>query len=167
MPDIYIFKEYSLYMLCIYNVYTWYIQWHLHIQGIFIVYAMYIQCIYMVYTVTSTYSRNILCIYHVYTMYIHCIYSDIYIFKEYSMYLPCIYNVYTCAEANLNWIYIVYYAYILPGGWCWGGGQGPIPPAPPAITSPGRVLTFILLHSCAHLGFLLLVMWMRRARLEQ
>ncbi len=100
-------------------------------------------------------------------MYIHDIYSDIYIFKEYYMYLPCIYNVYTCADANLNWICIVYYAYILPCGWCWGGGQGPIPPAPPAITSPGRVLTFILLHSCSHLGFLLLVAWMRRARMEQ
>ncbi len=38
--------------------------------------------------------------------------------------------------------------YTPSGGWCCGGGQGPIPPAPPAITSesPGRVITFVLLE---------------------
>ncbi len=47
MPDIYIFKEYSMYISSIYMVYTLYIQWHLHIQGIFYVYTMYIHGIYM------------------------------------------------------------------------------------------------------------------------
>ena len=46
--------------------------------------------------------------------------------------------------------------------WYCGGGQGPIPPHPPAITSPGRVITLILLHSDAHLGFLLLCIWTHR-----
>ncbi len=107
--DIYIFKEYTMYIPCIYM--AWHTQWHLHIQGIFYVYTMYIQCIYMD---------------------IHGI---------------------SCAYAP-------------PGGWCCRGGQGPIPPAPPAMTSPGWIITLIFLHSCIHWRYLLLAKWMRRARLE-
>ncbi len=65
-----------------------------------------------------------------------------------------------------NDIHCILSAYAPPGGWCCGGRQGPIPPAPPAMTSPGRIITLILLHSCWHLGFLLLAKWTRRARLE-
>ncbi len=67
MPDIYIFKEYSLYIpctstysrniLCIYHVYTW-----------------YINCIYSDIYIFKEYSMYIPCIYMVYTMYIHGIY---------------------------------------------------------------------------------------------
>ena len=73
---------------------------------------------------------------------------------------------------HIHYIYITYLLHSImcvfsaPGGWCCGGGQGPIPPDPPAITSPGRVITLILLHCNAHFGFLLLCMWTRRARLE-
>ena len=50
---------------------------------------------------------------------------------EYTLYMHSIIRVYTPS-----------------GGWCCGGGQGPIPQAPPAITSesPGRIITFILLE---------------------
>ncbi len=66
-----------------------------------------------------------LSIYIVYTWYIHNI------FLGFTMYIHSIICVFTP-----------------PGGWCCGGGQGPIPPAPPAITSksPRRVITFILLE---------------------
>jgi hypothetical protein len=84
--DIYIFKEYAVYILCIYMVYTWYIQWHLLIPGISITY----------------------------TMYMHGIYMDI--------------HGISCAYAP-------------PGGWFCRGGQGPIPPAPPAMTLPGWIIT--------------------------
>ena len=56
--------------------------------------------------------------------------------------MTVIYNVYT-------WIiHSIFCVYTPPGGWCCGGGHGPIPPAPPATTSesPGRVITFILLE---------------------
>ncbi len=72
-------------------------------------------------------------------------------FQVYAMYRLC--------------IYLIYYCYI-PGGWCCGGGQGPIPPDQPAIVSPGLVMTLILsLPSLRHRGFLLLDMWIQRARL--
>ena len=46
----------------------------------------------------------------------------------------------------------------IPGGWCCGGGQGPIPPVPPATASPGIVMTLILsLPSLQQRRFLLLV----------
>jgi len=45
--DVYILKEYTMYTSCIYMVYTWYIQWCLHIQGISFVDTMYIHDIYM------------------------------------------------------------------------------------------------------------------------
>ncbi len=80
MLMVYIFNEYSLYIPCTYMVYTWYIQWCIHIEGIYYVYIMYIHGIYMVYTVMSTYTRNILCIYHVYIWYLH----------GYTMYIMCI-----------------------------------------------------------------------------
>ncbi len=44
--DIYIFKEYSLYIPCIYMVYTLYLQWHLQWFYIFKEYFIYIPCIY-------------------------------------------------------------------------------------------------------------------------
>ena len=42
--------------------------------------------------------------------------------------------------------YVVYIwvIYHLPGGWCWDNGHGPIPPAPPAITSPGLAMTLTI-----------------------
>ena len=74
-------------------------------------------------------------------------------------YIPGIYLVYT-------W-YIPMHQNKIPGGWCCGGGQGPIPPVPPATTSPGIVMTLILsLPSLRQRGFLLLVMWVWRARFE-
>ncbi len=58
------------------------------------------------------------------------------------MYIYCICSEYTW------FIYSILCAYSTPDGWCWEGGQGPIPPAPPTITSksPGQVITFILLE---------------------
>jgi hypothetical protein len=56
--------------------------------------------------------------------------------------MQCILLVYTLH------IYGIICVYTPPGGWFCGGGQGPIPLAPPAITSesPGRVISFILLE---------------------
>ncbi len=71
-----------------------------------------------------------------------------------------IFHVYTWYIHSIFWVFSA------PCGWCCRGGQGPIPPDPPAITSPGLVITLILLHSRAHFGFLLWCMWIRRARLE-
>ena len=103
-------------------------------------------------------------IYQEYTMYIPGISMGIcdipVIYQAYTVYIPGIYNVY------ILHIHSILLFSTPPGGWCCGRGQGPIPPEPPAITSPGRVMIFILLHSWPHLGFLLLVMWMHRARLE-
>ena len=82
-----------------------------------------------------------------YTLYMHSICSvyTLYILGIYIGYvlnIPCIYMVYTV------YIHSIIHVYSPPGGWCCGGGQGPIPPAPPAITSesPGRVIIFILLE---------------------
>ncbi len=127
---------------------------------------MYIPCIYMVYTVTPTYSKNILRIYHVctwYTMYVHGIYIVYTVTSTYSRNILCIYHVYTMYIHGYTW-----YIMCLCSTWplMLGGGQGPIPPAPPAMTSPGRIITLILLHSCVHWRYLLLAKWMRRARLE-
>ncbi len=69
-----------IYHVYIYMVYTWYVQWCIHIEGIYYVYIMHIHGMYMLYTVMSTYTRNILCIYHVYTWYLH----------RYTMYIMCI-----------------------------------------------------------------------------
>ena len=101
--------------------YTTYIPWlFMIIYGIyFVVYIMYIQCICLVYIL------NILGIYIWYVLNILCIYMVC------TLYIHSIIHVYSP-----------------PGGWCCGGGQGPIPPAPPATTSesPGRAITFILLE---------------------
>ena len=74
----------------------------------------------------------------VYTLYIH----KLGIYIGYVLNIPCLYMVYTV------YIHSMIHVYSPPGGWCCGGGQGPIPPAPPATTSesPGRVITFILLE---------------------
>ncbi len=59
-------------------------------------------------------------------------------------------KVYICYMSGIYWAYVVYldinqvyvrYMSIIPGSWCCGGGHGPIPPEPPAITSPGLVMT--------------------------
>ena len=92
----------------------------------------------------------------------------------YKIYCIHIHEIYMLHTIHTHDIYMTYFlhlhsilwVYTAPGGWCCGGGQGPIPPDPPAITSPGRVITLILLHSNAHFWFLLLCMWIRRARLE-
>ncbi len=58
--------------------------------------------------------------------------------------------------------------FIIPGGWCCGGGHGPIPPEPPAITSPGvvaLVMTLIFLTSEPQHP-LHLLMWPWTARFE-
>ena len=94
-------------------------------------------------------------------MYIPCIYRKMLIYMEYTWYIHGIYVIKPC-------MYFVYIMHVqrLPGGWCCAGGQVPIPPDPPAMTSPGRVMTLILLHSVEHFVFLLLAIWIRIARLE-
>jgi len=77
--------------------------------------------------------------YHVYTKYIPCIchvYSrisrytwDIHGIYQYLLAIHCIHNTYTK----------------IPGGSSCASGQGPIPPDPPAMTSPGCVI--IALHN--------------------
>jgi hypothetical protein len=120
---------------------------------------MYIPCIYHVYT-----ARDL--IYQLYTKNIHCIYYMV-ILSIYVAYTKYIYSIFFLYILHILGIYIVYFwdiqcisstytlymhsiicVYTPSGGWYCGGGQGPIPPAPPAITSesPGRVITFILLE---------------------
>ena len=92
--------------------------------------------------------------------------------KGLHWYIPGIYLVYTLTLVYTWYIPGIYLVYtnvknLLPGGWCCGGGQGPIPPVPPATTSPGLVITLILsLPALRQRGFLLLVMWVCRARFE-
>ncbi len=80
------------------------------------------------------------------------------IWHVYDMYMV-IYHLYIC---HINGLWQVYSWYI-PGGWCCEGGHGPIPPDPPAITSPGLVTTVIFFTS-APWHLLLLAMWMWAAR---
>ncbi len=143
-------------------------------SGIYLVCTMHIHDIlqYNVHDIYHTYTWHIhvinhtyTYIYHTYTIHIYIIYMtygiNIHdIFMTYTIHTHDIYMTYTLHIHSILWVYSA------PGGWCCGGGQGPIPPDPPAITSPGRVITLILLHSNAHFGFLLLCMWIRRARLE-
>ena len=77
--------------------------------------SKYIPCIYLVYI------RYILA----YTKYIPGIYFDVGIYLVYTRYIASIQNS-------------------IPDGWCCGGGQGPIPPVPPATTSPGLVMALII-----------------------
>ncbi len=65
-------------------------------------------------------------------------------------------KLYNWYMSEIYWAYVLYpdiyqvyvrYMSIIPGGWCCGGGHGPIPPEPPAITSPGLVMTLIFLTS--------------------
>ena len=58
----------------------------------------------------------------------------LWIYMGYDPDICVIYNVYTW------YIHSILCVYTPPGGWCCGGGQDPIPPDPPAITSPGRVI---------------------------
>ena len=166
IPYIWMRTPYAFDIACIYLVYTMYIP-VCDILGIHQAYSLYIlHCLYFVYT------SDILYIYIVYTEYIPCntlyIHGIYYVYvcnilityMEYILDMSVIYNVYTW------YIHSILCVYTPSGGWCCGGGQGPIPPDPLAITSPGRVITLILLHSNAHFGFLLLFMWIRRARLE-
>jgi hypothetical protein len=69
------------------------------------------------------------------------------------MYILGIYIVYFGDIQCICLVYTLYMhsiicVYTPSDGYCCAGGQGPIPPAPPAITSesPGRVITFILLE---------------------
>ncbi len=134
IPGILVRSAYDWNITGIYLIYTMHIQksfWYSsYIPRIFMEYTIwYILCIYL----------NIPSLYIVYAQYIHCIYL---VYIEYIVgiynYMLSIYIVYTC----------IICVYTPPGGWCCGGGQGPIPPAPPATTSesPGRVITFILLE---------------------
>ncbi len=101
----------------------------------------------------SSYER--LCM--VYTGYI----PDIYFFQlVYIKHIPGIWHFYW----QIQGICHVYDKYI-PGGWCCGGGHDPMPPEPPAITSPGLVITVILFDS-PPLHILLLLMWMCTALLD-
>ncbi len=115
------------YISCIYlsvsdipDIYQEYL-WYI-LYGLSFVYT----CIYQVYT------EYMLSIYIVYTWYVYSI------FLGYTMYIFGIYSIYTLYNMRMY----------STGGWCCGGGQGPIPLAPPAITSesPRRVITFILLE---------------------
>ncbi len=69
MPDHYIYNGYSLYIPCIYMVYTWFIQWCTHIKGIYMAYTMYIP-----YTWYVQWSLHIHFICSEHTMYNMCIY---------------------------------------------------------------------------------------------
>ena len=104
------------------------------IPGINHEYTMYIKSIW-------TYGFYIPGIYHVYTMYIQGICDIPFTYQTYTLYIQGIYKVY------MLHIHSILLLSTPPGGWCCGGGHGPIPPEPPAITSPGRVMIFILLHS--------------------
>jgi len=66
--------------------------------------------------------------------------------------------------SSIYWAYVLYpdinqvyvrYMSIIPGGWCCGGGHGPIPPEPPAIRSPGLVMTLIFFTIGATASFTL------------
>ncbi len=133
--DILMRTAYNWNIPCIYHVYTINILVRLW-------YTSYIPRLFIVYTTWFILSK-----YFVYAKYIYCISSvyTMYILGKYIVYFwvsKCIYLVYTL------FIHGIICVYTPPGGWCCGGGQGPIPPAPPAITSksPGRVITFILLE---------------------
>ena len=86
---------------------------------------------------------------------------DIYFYQlVYDQYIPGLWHI---------GIYQVYDQYMtdIPGGWCCGGGHGPMPPEPPAITSPGLVITVILFDSPPlHILLLLIMMWMCTALLD-
>ncbi len=65
-------------------------------------------------------------------------------------------KIYIWYMSGIHWAYVLYldinqvyvrYMSNVPGGWCCGDGHGPIPPEPPAITSPGLVMTLIILTS--------------------
>ena len=92
-------------------------------------------------------------------MYIYGIYHayTIYILNTFIVYYQYILGIYIVYVWDIQCIFLVYTLYMHSiicvytpsGGWYCGGGQGPIPQAPPAITSesPGRVITFILLEA--------------------
>ena len=101
----------------------------------------------------SSYDRFMHGIYQVYTMYILL---SIRIYPVYTWYMTFYWHI--------PRIYQVYDRYI-PGGWCCGGGHGPMPPEPPAITSPGLVITVILFDS-PPLHILLLFWWTCTALLD-
>ena len=140
IPGILVTRAFAWNIPCIWTVYTMHMLKRLR-------YTTYIPWLFMI-----IYGINFM----VYTLYIH----KLGIYIGYVLNIPCLYMVYTV------YIHSIIHVYSPPGGWCCGGGLGPIPPTPPAITSPGRVITLIWPHSSAHFGFLLLAMWMRRARLE-
>jgi hypothetical protein len=104
-------------------------------------------------------------IFRVYTWYILCIYIEHSRYNVYQQYI--ILGIYIEYVVNIHGLSLVYYAYILHQvADVEKEGRVPFHQLSPAMTSPGRVITFILLHSFAHLGFLVLCMCTRRARLE-
>ena len=112
-------KVYTWYIPGIYHLYLWYIPGY--IPGI-LVYTCYIQVYDQLRGLRDWYrtsASRFLC--------------GIYLLCRRHWLIVGIYLVYT-------W-YIPTYKNLLPGGWCCGGGQGPIPPVPPATTSPGLVIT--------------------------
>ncbi len=150
----------------------------LYMQGIQQVYAWSIQVRDWYWTKPSILLYGIYRPYHrvtqilVFTWYIPGIYL-------WHQHIPGMCQVYigyrpvsTIYPSHMSGIYIPYTIYIFistfsPGGWCCGGVQGPIPAAPPATTLPGLVMTrIVLLPALRHHAFLLLVMWLCRARLE-
>ncbi len=78
--------------------------------------------------------------------------------KVYVWYMSGIYWAYV-ESLDINQVYVRYMS-IIPGGWCCGGGHGPIPPEPPATTFQGLVMTLILLTSAPRHPVHLL-MWAR------
>ncbi len=131
-------SEVGIYQALVRWAYDW------NIPGIYLVYTMHIPKSFW-------YSSYIPRIFMEYTIwYILCIYLNIprlYIVhaQNYALYILGIYIVYFW---DMQCICIVSNVYTPPSGWCCRGGQGPIPPAPPATTSesPGRVIIFLLLE---------------------
>ncbi len=126
-----IFMEYHIIIKKVLNkTKTVFYVFTLHMYDIYIwlKYTMCIPCIYHVYTrqvvISQLYTRNIRCLYYiVYTYNILCIYCiyTLHIYIVYQLYIQCIYQICTlnmlCIfivyAQYVNWIYIVYYAYIL------------------------------------------------------
>jgi hypothetical protein len=137
--------------------YTWYIPGILHDQTVTWLVPKCRRKFWVGVCQVYTVCRHMKGICMFYTRYI----PDIYFFPlVYIKYIPGIWHFYW----HIPGIYQIYTKYI-PGGWCCEGRHGPMPPEPPAITSPGLVITVILFDS-PPVHILLLLMWVCTALLD-